>query len=170
MGLNMANGNPLSNANNRAKRMVVMNHVWTQDVVLYRKISLRPDEDSDPNNAPTFGGASQIGLDDEAEYQLEVVGAGKMIFANQYGGTEHAGNWQTFNTSNGDVPVLIEPVIEGEFEVKKHDRVYVILPGFTYGYQVSGISSPSSLPMGRSSVIYLQPLEQTANLDFDDLI
>lgn len=170
MGLDWSNGNPLSKANNRAKRMVVMNHIWSQDVVVYRKISLRPDEDTDPDNAATLGGAMQMGMEDEADYELEIVGAGKMVFASQYGGAEHAGNWQTFNVSNGDVPVLIEPVIEGEFEVKKHDRVYVILPDFAYGYQVSSITSPSSLPQGRSSVVYLQPLEQSSNPDFNDLI
>lgn len=168
--LNMSNGNPVSNAVNKARRMMVLNHVWAQDIAVYRKVSKRKDEDNDPNNERTLGGAYEIGLDDEAEYEILLVGAGKLVLVNQNGGSEHAGEWQTFNTENGDIPALIEPIVEGEFEVKKHDRVYVILPNFAYGYQVSAVKSPSSLPQGRSTVFMLQPLEQGANVDFNDLI
>lgn len=153
--------NPINGVLNKAVRRLTLAHVNAVDVAIYRKLK------SDPHiGQKTIGGAVELGMDDEADYQIDLLGAAKMLHTERLSGSEHAG--EGFTYADGQILVNIEPVIEGEFEVLKYDRVYQILPNMTIAYQVLKVISPTSLPGSRTTVYLLQPLEQQIYEDGDE--
>ncbi len=153
--------NPINAVLNRAVRQLTLAHINAVDVAIYRKAG--KDAGNDPQ---TIGGAMELGMDDEAEYQIDLLGAAKMLHTERLPGSEHAG--EGFTYADGQILVNIEPVIESEFEVQKYDRVYQILPNMTIAYQVLKVISPTSLPGSRTTVYLLQPLEQQIYSEGDE--
>lgn len=161
-----ANGNPVTAAVNRAVRMVTMNHPWSIDAVVYRKERVVPVGE---NNKLVGGAAILGGIADEADYVITVQGACKVKFTGQPEAAKLAGDGLAY-TMQPEITAMIVPVIEDEFVIEKYDRVYLILPNIYIAYEVTDIKSPENLPNGRSYLYYLQPLEQEAQTDLDNLI
>lgn len=161
-----ANGNPVTEALNRAARAVTLNHPWSIDAVVYRKERTVP-VGADKN---AIGGAAILGgMSDEADYDVVLQGACKLKFTGQSEAAKLAGGGLSY-AMQPEITAMIVPIIADEFEIKKYDRVYLILPNIYIAYQISDIKSPENLPNGRSYLYYLEPVEQAAMADLDNLI
>lgn len=150
--------NQVNESIKKASRLMTLRHPNAVDVAVYRKVFTR--DDGDNNDAiRTLGGALFLANEDEADYEVELLGAGKMLFLGRVAGTDFAGEGLNFNDE--EINAYIEPIIQDEFEVKKEDRIFWILPNFIKEYQVKGIGSPSQFPNSRLAVYRLQPIEQS---------
>lgn len=141
----------------KLSRLITMRHPNALDIVVYRPVLTREEPEK-------IGGLGSLAQEDEADYELETLGAGKMLFLGKMAGTEWAFNGLDFDNLE-DETAYIEPIIKDEFSIQKQDYVFWIMAGFVKQYQVVGISSPSQMPTSRLKVYKLQPIEQsTLNL------
>lgn len=153
--------NQVNDGIRRASRLMTIRHPNAVDVSVYRKTVVR-DEDDDPDNPVTIGGAGVLSIRDEVDYTIELLGAGRMMFLGRLDGSSHSA-FGILNWSGDEIHAYIEPLIEGEFEVKKYDRVYWHLIDNFIEYEVKDVLSPSQFPDSRLNVYVLQPLEQSGN-------
>lgn len=150
--------NQVNESIRNSSRLLTLRHPNAVDVAVYRKVFTRNDGDND-DSVRTLGGALFLANEDEADYEVELLGAGKMLFLGRVGGSDFAVDG--LNYGDDEISAYIEPVIPNEFQVKKEDRVFWIMPNFTKEYQVKGVGSPSQFPSSRLAVYRLQPIEQS---------
>lgn len=157
----------VNDALKRTNRMLTLNHPNSVEVAVYRKFMMRDKEaitdddnhvDNDDDEILTIGGAGLLSNRDEADFETELLGAGKMLFLDRMSMGEHSG-LDGLGYSEGDVKVYIEPIIEDEFSPKKQDRVFWLLPDGAMEFEIKGVFSPTFMPDNRLSVYILQPLE-----------
>lgn len=148
--------NQVNHAIIQSARKLVLRHPMSVDVLVSRK---RFTRDAPAEQPPLLGGAYVLGGEDEADYELETVGAAKMLFLPRVAGSEFAVNGLDYGEP--EIAAYVEPVEAGAFDVRKNDRVAWILPGFVKPYEISGVYSPSQMPESRLTVFRLQPLEQS---------
>lgn len=150
--------NQVNDAIRKSARLLVLRHPMAVKVLVSRKVFLR-DADPPSGSPQLLGGAAVLGGEDEADYELEIVGEAVMLFLGRIAGSEFAVNGLDYGEN--EVTAYIEPLQDGAFDVRKNDRVAWILPGFVKPYEVSGVFSPSQMPASRLTVFRLQPLEQS---------
>jgi len=159
----MINIKAISDSINQAVRMVTINHPLSLEAIIYRKERKSPISDKD-----TIGGAGIIGgIDDESEYELTCQGSCHIKFT----GTQEAGEIVEYGaTYSGQIyQAMIEPCNEGEFVIEKYDRVYLVLPNIQLSYEVINIKSTLSLMNGQTKLYELQPLEQSASWETEQI-
>ncbi len=149
--------NQIAIAARRTSRILTLRHPNAVDVAIYRKVLTR-DNEAKFAEKPTLGGAMVLSPEDEAEYEIELIGEGKMLFLGRIEGAEHTGDGLMY--SDGDISAYIEPLVDNEFEIKKYDRVFWVLPSHTVEYQISKDASPINIPP-YTSIYKLQPIEHS---------
>lgn len=142
-------------------RVLVLRHPNNVDIAVFRKVNTREDGDGD-DDIYTIGGVAVLSSEDNAYYEIEHVGDGKMLFLERHQGAEYNSD-QTGLVYPEEWPkVYIEPNELGAWEAKKHDRVFIILPDFTMEYQIKAVDSKINIPP-YTKTYYLQPLEHSPN-------
>lgn len=150
----------------RSSEVLTQRHPNSVDVLVFRKMFPR-DEDNDETTHRTVGGAMTFADEDEAEYELTRLGAGKMLFLGRILGSDWAVNGLDYGEN--DVAAYIVPVGDDKFVVKNEDRVVWIMAGFAKHFQVFQTTSPIQMPMARLNVYHLQPLEQPYDYEAGDI-
>lgn len=132
----------------RAARQVVLRAPNSMACVVYRKQVLRT-ADSEVGGLPDMGGIGMLDSEDEPAYDFQELGDAKMRFCGTYvpssGNVVDSGDGVIY--AEGQILVQIEPLTEGAFAIKKHDRVDG-LPGngFVIPYEVVGLIAPGAIP------------------------
>lgn len=132
----------------RAARQVVMFHPNSMNCVVFRKVLLRTADEA-VGGVPSIGGMGLLDSEDEAAYEYQEVGEGKILFSGTY--TASPGNVidsdDGITYAEGVMECSVEPKVEGAFLADKNDYIQV-LPGngFVMPYQVVGVTSPTSIP------------------------
>lgn len=132
----------------RAARQVVIHHPNSIPCVVFRKKALRTAAES-IGGLPSVGGMGLLDSEDEAAYEYEELGEGKVLFSGVYSASP--GNVidsdDGVSYAEGVMECRVEPLVEGAFMVDKHDQIQA-LPGngFVISYEVVGITSPTSIP------------------------
>lgn len=132
----------------RAARQVVLRAPNSMECVVFRKKLLRTAEDL-VGGLPMIAGIGLLDSEDEAEYEYEELGEGRVLFAGNYAAAASNINDSDDGVIYGEGTMLlrVESKVEGAFEVKKHDMLQV-MPGngFVMPYEVVGRTSPTSIP------------------------
>lgn len=152
----------INDAIKQSSRLMTLRHPNSVDVVLYRKVIKRDDEDGD-DTMRSLGGALFLANEDEADYEIELLGAGKMLFLGRVEGSDFTDDGLDF--TEAEIHAYIEPINVDEFIPQKEDRVFWILPNCYIEYQIKGVGSPSQFPQNRLAVYRLQPIEVSTNID-----
>lgn len=155
----------------KAARVMAMKHPNAVDVTVFRKVVTREPETKEQGNDTdafdddllTIGGAGVMSIRDDADFEPELLGAGRMLFLGRAGVTDHAAFENLGYTP--EITAYIESLIDGEFEIKKQDRVFWHLAENVVEYEVKGIQSPSLFPDNRLNVYILQPIEVGYSID-----
>ena len=132
----------------RANRQMVIRHPNSMQCVVFRKRVLRT-ADAEVGGNPVIGGIGVLDSEDEADFTFDELGEARVLFAGTY--TAASGNIIDSEDgviyAEGTMECRIEPVVEGAFEVDKHDRI-TVMPGmgFLLDYEVVGVTSPTSIP------------------------
>ena len=155
----------------KAARVMAMKHPNAVDVTVFRKVVTREAETKEQGNDTesfdddllTIGGAGVMSIRDDADFEPELLGAGRMLFLDRAVAADHAA-FENLGYAP-ETTAYIEPLIDGEFEIKKQDRVFWHLAENVVEYEVKGIQSPSLFPDNRLNVYILQPIEVGYSID-----
>lgn len=157
--------NQVSEAVKRSARVLTIRHPNSVDVEIYRKVASTDDDSS----MATMGGAMLLSMADNADYDIERVSLGRMLFLGHIQGADmtRAGGL-TYNPEQPFIEAYIEPTNEQrEFEpceFKKDDRVFWIMPNVVIEYQIKVVRSPTQLPP-YVNIYVLEPLEHEPDGD-----
>lgn len=132
----------------RALRQMVLKNPNSMPCLVFRKRVNRVS-DSNVGGNPGIAGVGVLDSEDEADFSFEELGEAKLLFAGSYMAAE--GN--IIDSDDGVIYAQdammcsVEPVVEGAFEVGKHDMLQV-MPGmgFIMPYEVVAQTSPTSIP------------------------
>ncbi|SER36110.1 MULTISPECIES: hypothetical protein [Pseudomonas] len=133
----------------RAQRQMVLRAPNSMECTLLRKKIKRSSEGEAIGGMPLLGGLGVLDSEDEPDYEYEEIGEGRVLFCGIYqaapGNVVDSGDGVIY--AEGAMECLVEPKVEGAFEVKKHDEI-MVMPGmgFVLPYEVVGITSVSSIP------------------------
>lgn len=151
--------NAVSQAIQRTAQALTLRHPNAVDVAIYRKVSA-------PSAPATLGGAMWLTNEDRADYSLETVCMGRMLFLGHLQGAayDNAAQGLTYNPEQIEVQAYIVPVahltarVALACELKRDDRVFWLLPHGAIEYQIKLVQSPTQLPP-YVPVFVLEPLE-----------
>ena len=111
-----------------------------------------------------------LSLEDNADYAIERVTLGKMLFLGHLQGADFSsiGTGLTFTIEPSLIEAYIEPVNANHqstpITLKKDDRVFWVMPGTVMEYQIKAIRSPTQLPP-YVNIYVLEPLEHEPDGD-----
>lgn len=131
----------------RGQRQVTLRHPNSMACTVYRKQVLRTSEE-EVGGLPDMGGVGVLDSEDEAAYTYPELGDAKVLFMGVYQGDNNLIDSDDGVTySEGVMECQIEPLTEGAFEIKKHDR-FDVFPGngMIIPYEVVGRTAPSAIP------------------------
>ena len=135
----------------RASRIVTLRHPNSMDCSIWRKKLLRVEAPGDElGGIPNIGGIGVLDGEDEADYEYEPVGDGRILFSGIWNG-EGGSNWNDADTGliAPTVPVMamIEFVAETDDYVQKPDRITVEPGGgIIINYEVLGEAGDINIP------------------------
>lgn len=132
---------------NRAARIVVLRHPNRQECLVMRKVVKRvAPAGEEMGGLPTLGGMGVLDAEDEADVDYEHAGWGLALFTGIYDGSA------VNDAGSNPIPAsareaIVEPEVEGEFQVEKGDLV-MLTPGgeVVLPYEVVGVSSTVDIP------------------------
>lgn len=135
----------------RSGRIVTLRHPNAMDCSVWRKRLLRsnPPGGEELGVVPNIGGIGVLDGEDEADYEFDLVGDAKVVFAGIWSGD--GANWNDADTGLNapGVPLeaLIEFVEETEDFVRKPDRISVEPGGgIVLIYEVLGETGSVNIP------------------------
>lgn len=127
---------------NRTSRMIVINHPNSFDAICFKRIFLNA------NNSNQIAGISLLGNEndnDEVDYQEK--GMVKVLFVDPWQSSKIINNNINANDIRVKITALIEPDIEGLFELEKGDLFYLCInQQISLAYEIVGIELPIGLP------------------------
>lgn len=142
-------------------RMVTLNHPNSFDAVCFQKIYL------------THNGQNQIGVfdvlggEDVPEIDFKHLGMAKVLFVDQWQVSKIIADDTNANDTRVKIMAMIEPDIEGEFELTKGDIFYIqINEKLGLAYEIVGIELPVGLPTAMNAKRYL--INKRDDLDYID--
>ena len=143
--------NQVAHAIARSSRLLVLRQTNAFHILLFRKAFTRPEHQ-------TVGGMMTLAAEDEADYEWQLVGKGKMLILGRMAG----GDWAINNLDYGEneINAYIEPLEYNAFVAQREDRVVWVLPDLTKHFQINEQSSPLMMPQSRLAVYRLQPIEE----------
>jgi hypothetical protein len=123
----------------KAARIVTMRHPNAFDVVIYRKRILRLEP-------KTLGGLAVLADEDESDVDWDLLGEGKLLFSDQYAGSNWSSDQDNINYSASGFFAQIEP-LDDAIQLQKTDIVY-LLPGggAAIAYEITNIPSTIGIP------------------------
>lgn len=135
---------------NRGSRQVVLRHPNSFSCIIMRK-QVNRQADTKLGSMPTIGGMGVLSSDDESDVDWNVVGRGKMLFADSYAPSMHDDRSETLNYAEAGYLALIEHEPDDEYPElltpKKNDIVQlVLLAGASIAYEVTGTQGDVSIP------------------------
>lgn len=134
----------------RAGRQVTLRHPNAKDCTVWRKKLLRTGAPGDDlGGIPNIGGLGVLDAEDEADFEFEVVGDAKIVFAGI--AQPEGANWNDVDSGiiPGQMPqeALIEFIDEANGHVKKPDIISVEPGGgIVLIYEVIGENSTVDIP------------------------
>lgn len=138
--------NNVPEAVNRMARNVVLNHPNAYSAEIIRK-QVDRTSDSSIGGAPTLGGMAVISSDDEEDVSWVPVGNVYALESESFSPATMMDRQDANIGSNDEFRFLIEPDVEGEFQVKKHDVMYLILTDdVKLAFEIVSIETTSNIP------------------------
>lgn len=163
---------------NNASRQVTLRHPNAFDVVIYRKEVNRVELDgqgdpSEMGGAPTLGGMGVLRSEDEADFDYQPLGEGKMLFAAPFGVTDvvkHGDSLVAENQREVLVECKAKPDAPDFWVAETGDLLMVDLGmGVIMAYELVTISGTVNVPPytrrymanPRDDLAYLEPFADT---------
>lgn len=137
---------------NKAARTVVLRHPSATDVVVFRRTLNRTDPAGTMGGLPMLGGMGVLEQEDEPDYGVEELGAGRLLPCEAFVPSEMVDRNDGINAAEGVLTyALIEPLAAdgepGHFEVKSRDLVFLVVwEGVYVGYEVVGRETNINIP------------------------
>lgn len=157
--------NQVSETARKTANLLTKRHPNSVDVAIYRKVAY-DNGDGGHRDLQTLGGAMVLTDEDVADYEVELVAQGKMLFLGHLQGAEYSTGSSGLTRSHDQMMIDAYIVAQSEdgkdMHVKKNDRVFWILPNHVIEYQVKSVRSPTNIPP-YIDIFELQPLEHEAN-------
>jgi hypothetical protein len=141
---------------NKANRMATLRHPNAADCTVLRKTVNRvsTDDPEEFSGLPTIGGLGVLDSEDEANYDYEEIGEGKIVMMGQF--QTNGGNWNDADDGllypeqpmiEGMIECILKPEEAGFFVASKHDVVLVDMGvGIVIPYQIVGETGSIALP------------------------
>lgn len=138
--------NDVSLAVRRAARAVTLNHPNRMTATVYRKVIVRTAPETF-GGLPTIGGLGVLTDEDETDFDYQELGDANVVMLGTYqGGFRSDDNSLLDNPDTPKQEALIEPVIEGQFTLKKRDLIGVVIGDATLPYEVTDITGTVNIP------------------------
>ena len=139
---------------NKAARNMVINHPNSLHGQLIRKVFTRAST-SNLMGLPTIGGLGVINSEDESDYDFIPLGHASVLQVENFAASQMMDQRDANNGFDDAFTFLIEPEIlpplEGGFEVKKNDILFVTVSEIvgavaTLAFEIVAIESTSNIP------------------------
>lgn len=141
-------------------RMVTLRHPNSFDAICFQRIFLTN------NGLNQIGGFDVLSGEDTPEIDFKQLGMAKVLFVDPWQASRTIETSASFaNDERVKLSALIEPDIEGEFELKKGDIFYIqIDQKLGLAYEIIGIELPVGLPTAMSAKRYI--INKRDDLDY----
>lgn len=142
-----------------AARLVTINHPNSFHAVCFKRIFTTPTGDN------SLAGIAVLGAEDTPDYDFQELGMAKVLFVDSWQASNAILDGINANDSRVKLTALIEPDIEGAFELSKNDIFYLhVNDSMALCYEIIAIELPVGLPSTLNAKRYI--LNKRDDLDF----
>lgn len=139
-------------------RLVTINHPNAFDAVCFARFFTQSEGNS-------IAGIKVLGGEDNSEIDYRVLGNAKVLFVDSWQASKLISDAVNGNDARVKIMALIEPDVEGEFELNKGDVFYLYIDeGLSLAYEIVGIELPVGLSTAMNAKRYL--LNKRDDLDY----
>lgn len=143
---------------NNTARLVVMNHPNAFDAICFERFFTQPEGNR-------IAGINVLGGEDNSEIDYRLFGNAKVLFIDPWQVSKIISDNINGNDARVKMMALIEPDVEGEFELHKGDVFYLYIDeGMGLAYEIVGIELPVGLSTSINAKRYL--LNKRDDLDY----
>ncbi|MGX2973726.1 hypothetical protein ACWIUH_01395 [Ursidibacter arcticus] len=144
---------------NSVSRNVVIYHPNSFDAVCFKRFFTTQSGENE------IGGIAILGGEDTPDIRYQELGMAKVLFVENWQSSKVIADNFNANDSRVKTAALIEPDIEGDFELGKQDIFYLYIDDETaLAYEIVGIELPVGLPSAMNAKRYL--LNKRDDLDY----
>lgn len=139
-------------------RMVTMNHPNAFDAICFQRFFTEDEGNS-------IAGIKVLGGEDNSAIDYRQLGMAKVLFVEPWQSSKIISDNVNGNDARIKIMALIEPDVDGEFELSKGDVFYLYIEeGLGLAYEIVGIELPVGLSTAMNAKRYL--LNKRDDLDY----